>query len=702
VPLADTDILQTASGGFTGTSGNATLGVGTTAGSTVVLVATIGSPANVAPPSGFTDRGGTPVTAVARPYVFTKSGVGAGETSYTLAPNASTPVAWTLLEVQGLDPDAPVDVSVLQTGASSGTTVSTGTTPQSTTYDGMALAVLAHGNASGTTAPTFSGHSAGYTEVAQQGQAGTSNAVAHSVATQFAQQLGTWSCSATSSLTGAAGNVLVGSLLLLSAEGAKRAADVRDLWGMEWLTAAGLGTGNVGNRIFETVTGNPTIGNDPANARTGSGYLELPATATIDNAQGISQTIAVGTEGAIARVCFRFVGSLPTADVEVFSLLNAAAVMRYRAASGKLSLQLSTSTEQLSDQAVTADQWIAVDVRVMDIGAEWAGDWTVTYDATPGASSIPVPQTRALHTTATGLGSFIPVLGRTVAPSSAPPLIRYDDVVVSRIRGHHPLGDHRIYGIGPDPAGTLTISGTATNFQTFSANGTMAAWNAATALAAIDEVPPTVGATADGIAQVTAATADYVSIPLETVQAAPDGSIRAVKLYFCGWAASATAATVGFRAHDGTTSHTLFAAADPAFDNSSTPAWVCKVVRTTGGGKIDWTQPKLDELAARMGFSDDATPDIGVHAVRGEVAKQMAQTQTLFGTLATQALDPLSGGILGVTVTTPPDRAADLYYEVDGTPTTVPIAADDTYTEMIGAPDEPTVNYLALYFDPEP
>jgi len=167
----------------------------------------------------------------------------------------------------------------------------------------------------------------------------------------------------------------------------------------------------------------------------------------------------------------------------------------------------------------------------------------------------------------------------------------------------------------------------------------------------------------------------------------------------CGWAGSTASGTIEFRAWDGTTESGLISGA-LGFTNSTTaPTWAVVVVpRPTGG----WTQAKLDALAFRVGFSTDATPDEGIHAIYAEVAIQPAQTQALFGTLATQALDPISGGVVGVTVdTTTTGQAADLYYEEGGSPTTVPVAANTTTTEAIDAPDAPTTNYIALYPDPE-
>jgi hypothetical protein len=175
-------------------------------------------------------------------------------------------------------------------------------------------------------------------------------------------------------------------------------------------------------------------------------------------------------------------------------------------------------------------------------------------------------------------------------------------------------------------------------------------------------------------------------------------------MYACGWAVSTTAATIGFRAFDGTTETTLLAAANPLFDNSTTtPGWVAKMYKPATG----WTQAALDALAFRVGFSTDATPDIGVHAVYAEVAVQTSEVAGVFGlagsdrTMVESQTDPVSGGIEGLTVTTPPSRSATLTYEKAGSPTTVVVPPETVQTEVIDAADAATVNRIDLSYDPE-
>ncbi len=82
--------------------------------------------------------------------------------------------------------------------------------------------------------------------------------------------------------------------------------------------------------------------------------------------------------------------------------------------------------------------------------------------------------------------------------------------------------------------------------------------------------------------------------------------------------------------------------------------------------------------------------------------------QPMFGQLGevTSAVvvnrDPDSGGILTLTTTTPVGQGMALHYEVNTSPTDVTVSANSSRSDTIGAPDHPTVNYVAIYPDPEP
>jgi hypothetical protein len=396
------------------------------------------------------------------------------------------------------------------------------------------------------------------------------------------------------------------------------------------------------------------------------------------------------------RVKFRFDGSLPSVDTELLVLTSSvtAITLRYVAASQKLGLTVASEAEVLSDATVSAGGFVSVDFRVIHTGATPSIVWTTNWQVDYGTG--PVAQTDIIWAAGTvSLAAYTIRLGWATAITV--PGVTFAYLLNSVTAGHYPLGEHTIVLL--TPSGTPTVSGTVGNFAFITANATGSALTSGTLAdvpATIGDFPPTVGGSADGVCAITAHASDYLEIPLATYDASGTGSIRAARVVIPMWAASGTAATCRVNGWDGTTSTALFAEADPEADNSSTPAWICKMWRPSGG----WDQTKLDAAAIRFG-SNDATPDIGPHAIGMEVCVQSAQTQTLFGALATQALDPVSAGVLGVDVTPTPGYDATLHYEQGGTPTDVAAPGGTTTTEVIDAPDAPSVEYLALYPPPE-
>jgi hypothetical protein len=103
-----------------------------------------------------------------------------------------------------------------------------------------------------------------------------------------------------------------------------------------------------------------------------------------------------------------------------------------------------------------------------------------------------------------------------------------------------------------------------------------------------------------------------MEFPMSTYTLQPGEVIAGVRAVVVGWAATTTAATIGLRGFDGTTETVLADAADPNFDNSTTaPGWIAATWNTPGG----WTQAKLDAATLRLGFSTDASPAVGAHAI---------------------------------------------------------------------------------------
>jgi hypothetical protein len=254
-----------------------------------------------------------------------------------------------------------------------------------------------------------------------------------------------------------------------------------------------------------------------------------------------------------------------------------------------------------------------------------------------------------------------------------------------------------------DPAGTPSVSGTTTNFGVFTANTTVAAWNAVNARNAVDEVPPTISAASDGATQTAVAASDYMEFPMATYTLGPAEFINGVRMLAPMWSATSAAADLAIRGWDGTVETALATVAAvamgaPTAVSATAPVWRCAMWQSTNG----WTQAELDAAALRVGFSTDATPDIGVEALYLEVAVGKTRTQQVFGDLASSEQDPTRLGAVSITMDAP-DSGGDssLYYEESGSPTTVPVTGGTTTTQQINATFAEDTNYVAAYWPPE-
>lgn len=261
------------------------------------------------------------------------------------------------------------------------------------------------------------------------------------------------------------------------------------------------------------------------------------------------------------------------------------------------------------------------------------GEWVwvdVMYDATANPHQLRWAINGVIQTTATAPNAATTISGLLHGESSsgtATGAFDYDHGVFSVTAADFPLGMHRVFCALVDPAGTVTVSGSTANFATFTANGTIAAWNATTARDNTDENPPTISASADGAVQQTTSTTDFMRFPMTTTALTEGETFVGARMVACGWAASATANTLGFRSFNGTTQTILQAGTvDPNFDNSTTnPAWCCKMLTAAD---VD-SQAKVDGLCIDVGFSSNAGVDAGIHAVYVEIAVAQQRLQPI-------------------------------------------------------------------------
>lgn len=372
------------------------------------------------------------------------------------------------------------------------------------------------------------------------------------------------------------------------------------LTGFEFGTDKGLGFGP-----FDGVTG--TTGTD-VQVIAGAAYEGSYGLRVALTAKGPFWTTAtLGTSKTSLVVSLRFrLSTLPSGDTDIISMDAASTTDRagffYQSSTGKIVAWIGAST-QASAAAISVNTWYTLEWH-LDVSANpnvmsWKLDGTAGTQVSLGVAATTVSRLQ---------------LGNRGAGTG---VADYDAVVVSVTGADYPLGVHSIKILTVDPAGTVT-SNSSTNFRAFTNNGTIdGSFNATNIRDAIDELPPTIGASADGAVQISNNATGYIEIPMTTYTLGGGETIAGARMVACGWAADTTASIIEFRSYNGTTETVLYAAADPGFDASTTaPTWVCRMHTLAD---ID-TQSELNALAYRMGFSTDAAPDVGIHAIYTEVA----------------------------------------------------------------------------------
>lgn len=471
--------------------------------------------------------------------------------------------------------------------------------------------------------------------------------------------------------------------------------------GFEHGTLAGAATGNALDQRYVEAIDNPAAFALHADyARSGSYGCRMtgPGGATLTRMYWSSGILLVSDK----RV-YRMWGRHQSGSAVFFASDDAGSIkstFRYNAADSTIRANafdnagVSIATEVVSTVTVATGAWFRLDVYVDQSANPWIVKWRV--NGTDQADlSVPTPAANC---------DFAIIGTPTNTTFNGALTFDYDDIAISIDAADWPLADGRIVGLKADPSGTLTVSGSASNFGTFSSNGTVSAWNATTARDAIGELPPTIGASADGLVQTAAAAFDYVQIPMETYPLAESEYVHGARMLACGWAASSTAATIGFYSWNGTTQTLINSTGDPNFDNSTTsPAWVCEILAP---GDIA-TQAQLSALALRVGFSDDATPDIGIHAVYVELAVGDAGLRRVLGLeddtfTVDYAFNPATSAPISYVITTPAGtRGASFTYTRSGTPAVITVGPGASHVERIdGAVDVSSVSDIELLPDP--
>jgi hypothetical protein len=707
--ISTDDIIWSATGTVNATTFTATHpdAGGTTAGNTIIICTFSYGTTNWIS-AGFTRDSGAAASTM-RAYTFRKSQVTAGETSWNFTgPASAQPTIWFMFEIQGIHPLAAKDVGTTHQSGTGVTSQTSGTTALTTSFESLAVVIHGGHNVTNNTVPVWSAQTGGFEQYVTNSRVDGSTATSAAVSFRVVDDIATYESTGTSSVTvNAASNVQI-----YAAAGAHRQANLDVIFGAEIQTTAGHTTGNAGCPPLDFANG--TITYHTTNPKTGLASLRLTGTGAAANA-GWTSAGALGVytvpTGLVDRQFYtvRFsvlLETLPASDVVVYSLdtgtESAGDGIRlwYRTATQQFGLVVSCAaeggagTEVLSTDTVAADTWYDVDLLVDMANADratlWRGYWYVDG----------VEQTMASRASSTASHVSAITQSRMGWQSASTATMRFDDICGSKHPGHFPLGPIRVHPLKVDPAGTVTTT-SATSFSTFTNNGTLnSTFNATTARDAVDEIPPTIGASADGFAQDTSGAAVYVEVPMETRAAATNlECLRGVRWYFPGWAASTSAATLGFRAWDDAVETLLLTAADVNFNNSTTlPGWVCRMHRTVASNvAYAWTQAKLDALAARVGFGNAAVA-VGVHAILAEVAMREAYVQQVVeseGAFVYSILDPDHGNIIALRLVAPADGDAYADYVINTVPVHRDAAAGTTDDYIVGAETTAEVTFIS-------
>jgi hypothetical protein len=704
VPLTADDFIQENSGTTTASTSIAvTLPSGTTLDSTLI-VTIYSAQAITAAPAGFVQDYFASGVAPGVMYVYRKSLTPASETSWTWTQSPSGDAAWYVAEMTNVDPADPLESTNGQNVASlsNGGTASTLTTAQTAGLSTVAFAVFGAVRANSGVTVSFGSYTNGFQEVADIASSSTPG-LHIAVARKFRDgDTGTFESTATYATSGSAATADTAVVAYRAAD-ASIAAPLDFFAGFEWGTHAGINQPASTRGLLATATA--FLGTwgihyliQAGSARNGGYGLRLaPAGGAL---QGSGSW---GNQAASASFCFGFnVRVVSATGTVVVGYANTSTLLQlvYDSSTTQFGLRWGTGGTITYQTGTTAlNTWVWVDVGAYADSSGRHARWRLetaanTYTAQPDCD-----------TTSGTTSSFNFQVGAGSGTQTAS--MDIDDLVSSRYYAAYPLGPHTVRLLKVDPAGTPSVSGTSSNFSVFTSNGTLAAWNATNARNAVDEVPPTVSASADGVVQTAVAASDYMEFPMETYACSSSEIIAGVRMMAAMWGGTGSGTgTLGIRGYDGTTETILIDTsvsydADSLTTASATYPYWQAAIWPSGPG---WTQAELDAAALRIGFSTDATPDMGIHAVYLEVATREAPTvrQITAGEADEFTVDlrvnPYNSASVSYLIgSTHATRGATFNYSVSGIPqTAVYVAASSTQEVVTNAASFGDISDLSL------
>jgi hypothetical protein len=735
MPLTADSILQENTGYATLPNGgtvNVSLPGGTTAGSTVIVFMLNSTGAVPSTPSGWVaDRNAVSASFM----VFRQPSVTAGETTwaFTFAGGIDYPVPWYAVEVTGLDTDAPFGVwqeratelgtptawLAVSPGA---TSMPTGTTGTALGTDLLVFSMWAEAVDAGFSLGSWGSFS---NNLAVGGAASGSVAAGGSFGITATHRLsgganaGPFSDTATYTQPNASstGNAVKAGIFTFRAADSPLGFPLSWLAGFEQGSASGIGSATtIGKALWTTATG--TAGTDiviqASSARPGgSGYgcrIVQSAAAKSLLAAGASGGVLGGPYlTAVLGFGVKVVSStglVVLASLESTSTSALPSVqLVYDTATSRLGVRVGTSgtpgTPVYQSGTTAAGTWVWVDLRARLVGVTNIvahADWSLDG----------VAQSSPADATTSGSSNWWSLrFGSTTTQTVT---FDVDDVVFSPQSPAYPLGQHTIRALTVDPAGTPTINGTVGNFALVTANATGANLTAGTLTTArnnIDERPPTISTASDGVVQQSTAATDYLQFPMADLTLGPNivAAVKALAVLIS--TTGAGAGTLSIKGWDGVTEHNTITPTAAMTPGSSTTVSATVPPYATGMWPNTWTPAKLTAAALRVGYSDDATPDMGVHAIYLEVATRPAITGRQLSVeddtfTVDLILSPYSSASVSYNLTSAhPSRGATFSYSALGVPQTpVYVAPASSATVTVNADSFGDISDVSLAPDP--
>ncbi len=392
---------------------------------------------------------------------------------------------------------------------------------------------------------------------------------------------------------------------------------LRLVTGFEQGSVAGITNGALTRKYADQVFGTAvSVSVTTSSPRTGAYALHLVgvSTGTAAAVNWGTDTLATAQTRLLLTFAFKFPSSLPPADTPIsvmHSFASDPGIWFITSRDGRtnvIAVSFDDANFFYSVQSVTTGVWYYLEAH-LDVSAN------------PHVVTWRLDGLEAQQATAAVAASTIAEFDIGYRGGTRDYTVDYDDVTAWTDTANIPyIGRHKVQGVFVDGAGTVTVTGSTANFSTFAgATPTLTAWNATTARNNIDEVPPNLTTAQDGFTQTTVGVGtQYVEIPMTTYTIGTSEKVTGARLVVCGWQQTTGSCDIGVRSWNGTT-ETIVApvTANIALgNNTTTPGWICGMLTTADIN----TQTKLDALAFRVGFSTDATPDIGVQNIIAEVA----------------------------------------------------------------------------------